>query len=132
MSNTFEEYNTYLSNLQNEYHTCPDAINYVLATWLESYKERFVACWTNMYLHSNNVNSNRGESAHVRLKRLQTSQENFKNCWRIIHSPLELQHTEIKVSFEKSLTIVHRNYILPEFRELHGLISIHAMKLIMN
>ena len=74
---------------------------------------------------------NRVESAHARLKRfLKSSQENFESSWSTIHSLLELQHTEIKASFEKSLTVVQHIYKAMEFRELKGFISISALYLI--
>lgn len=39
---------------------------------------------------------------------------------------------KIKTSFEKSLTIIHHNFMLPEFIELQDMISIHALNLILS
>lgn len=102
-------------------------------TWLDSYKERIIACWTNICLHLVNVNSNRTKSAHAKIKRqLRTSGRNFEQYWSNIHLLLELQHTEIKALFEKSLTIVYQNFMLPKFNELRRLITIHAMTLVLS
>ena len=61
----------------------------------------------------------RAESSHAQLKRqLGSSQGNFEACWTKIHSLLELQHTSIKASFEKSKTIVHYNFKPAEYKEL--------------
>ncbi|XP_060960635.1 uncharacterized protein LOC133031210 [Cannabis sativa] len=64
------------------------------------------------------------ESAHAKLKRyLRSSQGNFETSWSTIHNLLELQHTEIKASFEKSLTTVQHNFKPTLFKELRGFIS---------
>lgn len=75
----------------------------------------------------------RAESAHAKLKRqLGSSQGNFETSWPKIHALLELQHTEIKASFEKSLMIVQHHFRREEFKNLRGLISAHAMNIVWN
>ncbi|XP_028080962.1 uncharacterized protein LOC114282479 [Camellia sinensis] len=53
-----------------------------------------------------------------------TEQASFEK----IHSLLELQHTDIKASFEKSLTAVQYQFKPSQFRELWGNVSISALE----
>lgn len=53
----------------------------------------------------------RAESAHAKLKRcLGSSQGDFDSSWDIINSLIDLQHTEIKASFEQSLNVVEHYF----------------------
>ena len=73
------------------------------------------------------------ESSHSRLKKeLGTSQGNFETSWTKIHSLLELLHTNIKASFEKSLTVVQHQFKPAEFKELRGFISIAALQMVLT
>ncbi|XP_028057117.1 protein FAR1-RELATED SEQUENCE 5-like [Camellia sinensis] len=64
------------------------------------------------------------ESEHAKLKRqLGSNQVIFECSWPKIHSLLELQHIDIKASFEKSLTIVQHQFKPSHFRELRDNIS---------
>lgn len=70
----------------------------------------------------------RVEGAHAKLKRfLGSSLGNFETNWGKIHALLELQQTEIKASFEKSLNVVLHNFKPSQFKNLRGLVSIAAL-----
>ncbi|XP_028052909.1 protein FAR1-RELATED SEQUENCE 5-like [Camellia sinensis] len=72
------------------------------------------------------------ESSHAKLKRyLGSSQENFESNWTRIHNLLELQHSEIKSSFEKSKIVVQHDFKPAQFKELHGNVSITALEIIL-
>ncbi|KAL7193515.1 hypothetical protein ACSBR2_025178 [Camellia fascicularis] len=59
------------------------------------------------------------ESSHAKLKRyLESSQENLESNWTRIHNLLELQHSEIKSSFEKSKIVVQHDFKPTQFKEL--------------
>ncbi|XP_052193889.1 uncharacterized protein LOC127802218 [Diospyros lotus] len=127
-----DEYEHRLYELTLEYHAYEGALNYVRKTWLNDYKEKFVAAWTNRIMHFGNVTMNRAESAHAKLKRhLGSSQGDLESSWTIINSPIELQHVEIKGSFEKSLTLVQHNFKPVIFRELGGVISKSALNMVL-
>ncbi|CAL2262422.1 unnamed protein product [Prunus armeniaca] len=82
-------------------------------------------------MHLGSTISNRAESAHAKLKRqLRSSQLNFERSWVTIHSLLELEHTEIKASFEKSRCFIQHRFRHPELRELVGFVSIKALSVI--
>ncbi|XP_028111572.1 uncharacterized protein LOC114309895 [Camellia sinensis] len=90
-------------SLLKEFSSYPDAVNYVMDTW--------------------------AESAHEKLKRqLGSCQVSFQASFEKIHSLLELQHTDIKASFEKSLTVVQHQFKPSQFRELRGNVSISALE----
>ncbi|KAI5344218.1 hypothetical protein L3X38_012095 [Prunus dulcis] len=91
-------------------------------------KDRFVAAWIDKCMHFGNTTSNRAEIAHARLKRqLGISQGTFATTWENIHALLELQHTEIKASFKKSLIVVPHDFRSSDFKELRGFVSISAL-----
>jgi histone-lysine N-methyltransferase SETD2 len=58
-SNTEDEYNDRLYNLETTSSSYPDVLDYVKSTWLNPYKDRFVEAWTNNYMHFGNTTSNR-------------------------------------------------------------------------
>ncbi|XP_028106022.1 uncharacterized protein LOC114305104 [Camellia sinensis] len=113
LSSTELEYNKCLAMLLADFDTYPEAVQYVSQ---------------NSCMHFGNVTTNRAESAHAKLKQLLGSnQVNFECSWTKIHSSLELQHVDIKASFEKSLTVVQQQFKLSHFRELRDNISITAL-----
>ena len=59
LSPTKDEYMNHLANLEIEFSTHPEAIAYVKEHWLNPYKERFVAAWTDTCMHFGNLTSNR-------------------------------------------------------------------------
>ncbi|CAL5374942.1 unnamed protein product [Camellia sinensis] len=122
------EYNEHLATMLKEFCTYPEAINYVIQTWLNPYKEKFVTVWTDSCMHCGNVTSDRT----CKLKRqLCSGQVDFECSWTKIYNLLELQHTDIKASFEKSLTVVQHQFRPSHFRELRGNISIIALEIVL-
>ena len=70
----------------------------------------------------------RAEGAHSKLKRqLGLSQGNFEGSFEKIHALIELQHTDIKASFENSLTVVRHSSWPSEFKHLKGVVSTFAL-----
>ncbi|XP_052179871.1 uncharacterized protein LOC127793130 [Diospyros lotus] len=131
-ASTEDEYERRLYELTLEYYAYEGALNYLRNTWLNDYKEKFVAAWTNRIMHFGNVTTNRAESAHAKLKRhLGSSQGDLESSWTIINSLIELQHVEIKGSFEKSLMLVQHNFKPAIFRELRGVISRSALNMVL-
>ncbi|CAL9019247.1 unnamed protein product [Prunus brigantina] len=106
------------------------ALDYVKVNWLKEYKDRFVAVWTDTFMHFGNTTSNRAESAHSKLKReLGTSQCNFETSWAKIHAMLLLQHTEIRASFERSQSFVQHEFDkVSLLKDLIGYVSIVALE----
>ena len=76
--------------LVDDFRDFPQILAYMKITWIDKYKERFVACWTDTVIHLRNTTSNRDESAHAKLKRdLCSFLENFDTSWAKIHALLE-------------------------------------------
>ncbi|XP_028073557.1 uncharacterized protein LOC114275753 [Camellia sinensis] len=96
--------NERLKSLLKEFSSYLDAVKYVMDTWLVPYKDKFVAAWTDTCMHCSNASFEK------------------------IHSLLELQHTDIKASFEKSLTVVQYQFKPSQFRELQGNVSISVLE----
>ena len=57
---------------------------------------------------------------------------NFETCWFKIHALLELQHADIKASFEKSRNVALHNFKPSQFKFLRGVVSIVALKKIVD
>ncbi|XP_028104604.1 uncharacterized protein LOC114303653 [Camellia sinensis] len=129
LSSTEKEHNDHLATLHKDFSNCSKAIKYVTVSWLNLYQEKFIAIHTDMCMHFGNVTTNRVESAHAKLKRqLGSSQMTFEISFEKIHCLLELQHIQVKASFEKSLTTVQHQFKPSQFRELRGNVSICALE----
>jgi len=73
---------------------------YVISTWLNPHKEKFVKVWTDKVMHLGNTKSNKVEAADWRLKRiLEMSMGNLCFCWDSRSKMIILQHNAIKSSF---------------------------------
>ena len=65
----------------------------------------------------------------MKLKRyLCSSVGNFETCWFKIHVLLELQHTDINASFEKSCNVALHNFKSSQFKLLRGVVFTPALK----
>jgi hypothetical protein len=67
MSRTEHEFHGRLEELCSIYSNKPDVILYLQDTWVP-FKEKFVAAWTNKYLHLGSTATSRVEGAHAMLK----------------------------------------------------------------
>ena len=84
-------------------------------------------------MHLGTTTSNRAESAHAKLKKhLCSSLGNFDTSWVKIHALLELHHTEIKASFDKSINVILHNFKPSQFKLLRGFVSVSALKKIVE
>lgn len=132
-SATKEEYIQNLTSLNYKFSTYLDAFEYVQSNQLDVYRDRFVATWTDRWMHFRTTTTNRVESAHAKLKRqLGLNKGNFDSSWNSIHMLLELQHTSIKASFKKNKIVVQHNFKPSKFKELQGNISIKAMEIVLS
>ena len=74
----------------------------------------------------------RAESAHAKLKRhLGSSQGDFESSWNVINALIELQHMEIKASFERSISVVEHQFNNAMFKELRGMVSRASLNMIL-
>lgn len=60
------------------------------------------------------------------------SQGNFEGSFEKIHALLELQHSDIKASFEKCLTVVRHSSWPSEFKHLRGVVSMFALDMVLS
>ncbi|KAM6513523.1 hypothetical protein FALCPG4_18956 [Fusarium falciforme] len=99
-SPTEDIYNERLEKFKQRY--IPGHINevgYIMETWLDLYKERFVKAWVNQYLHFEQYVTSRGEGIHNLIKgHLKTSQVDLFEAWRIIKLVLVNQLAELKAN----------------------------------
>ncbi|KAF9590977.1 hypothetical protein IFM89_000522 [Coptis chinensis] len=125
-------YNSQKNELKTEFKGWPSILQNLRETWL-IYKEWFVTAWTEQHLHFGNTNTNRVEGAHATLKRdLGSINYDFLGMWQMIHPSITVQITEIKVSFERSLSLVKHEHNCLFFQNIRGFVSINALDLIVN
>ncbi|XP_068466719.1 uncharacterized protein [Phaseolus vulgaris] len=109
----------------------PIFTEYVISTWLNPHKEKFVKAWTDKVMHLGNMTSNRVEAAHWSLKRiLETSMGDLCFFWESINKMIILQHNAIKSSFEKSLHVVSHVFNVTRYKKLLGFVSKYALQYI--
>ncbi|KAJ4715736.1 FAR1-related sequence [Melia azedarach] len=133
LSSNEDEFTDRLNALKKDFISYPEAIEYVMNTWLNNYKEQFVSAWTDKIMHFGNLTKNRVGSSHSMLKKhLRFGHCNFETSWGKIHSLLELQHTNIRASFDRSLKVVQDQFKTAEFEELQGFISTDALHMILR
>ncbi|KAH7853175.1 hypothetical protein Vadar_034298 [Vaccinium darrowii] len=99
-------YEERVRGLKPDFMMYPQVLKYIDKTWLVPHKEEFVCTWTDSVMHLGNYTSNRVEGAHFKLKKyLLSSQCNFENAWENTHSLFEATVTEVKGSFERTLSM---------------------------
>ena len=54
-----DEFTQLFGQLNVDFREYPQVFAYVNYTWVDKYKERFVACWTNKIMHFGNTILNR-------------------------------------------------------------------------
>ncbi|KAJ9565565.1 hypothetical protein OSB04_001531 [Centaurea solstitialis] len=106
-------------------------LDYLNEIWLKPYREMFVSVWTDIFPNFGNHTTNRVESQHSKLKLyLDSNQATLRVFLSDIHQLIHSQHTSIKASFQQSKTVVKHRYDKPQFCQLHGFVSLHALELI--
>jgi len=104
---------------------------YVISTWLNPDKKKFLKAWTDKAMHSGNMTSNIVAFAHWSLKRiLETSMGDLCFCWDSMNKMIILQHNAIKSSFEKSLHVVTHVFNVTRYKELVDFVSKYALQYI--
>lgn len=64
-----EEYFQNLASLNHKFSTYLDVLEYIRSNWLDVYRDRFVAAWTDRWMYFKTTTMNRIESVHTKQKR---------------------------------------------------------------
>ena len=92
-SNTEDDYNTRLQDLEKRYPIPP--IRYIKETWL-IFKEKFIVAWTQQCLHLGNSATSRVEGSHAFLKKhIGASTGDMLIVFERISQALQAQHTTL-------------------------------------
>lgn len=122
------EYDSCLRELESDYCDAETLLSYVKDIWLNPFKDRFVAAWTDLYVHLGNTSTKRAEGAHSRLKKqLNAANYDIQGMWKAMHPLINLQFTDIKASFEVSIKELQERHRVGILREVIGAISIAAI-----
>ncbi|XP_028112213.1 uncharacterized protein LOC114310439 [Camellia sinensis] len=65
------QYDECLKSLLKEFSSYPDAVKYIMDTWLVPNKDKFVAAWTDTCMHCGNVTMNRELRGNVSISTLE-------------------------------------------------------------
>ncbi|KAI3856565.1 hypothetical protein MKX03_032429 [Papaver bracteatum] len=118
------------AEFESKWVNYPACLRYLRETWLEQ-KEHFVSSWTSEVKHFGYTTTNRAKKAHSELKQhLRSSKRNYTSCWMAMHRMIIGEIIAVKASFEKSLSTLQPSYSSPAFNELRGLVSHHALDLL--
>ncbi|KAL5730924.1 [histone H3]-lysine(4) N-trimethyltransferase [Ranunculus cassubicifolius] len=132
LSSSENDYNIQLEAFERDFSHFPSLLHLLKETWLP-HKELFIAAWTDHYMHLGCITNCRIESAHAKLKRQMSkcSMFDFVGLWKVMHSVINEQITEIRLSFERSLNSMKHDYRILTLKELKGCISREALDLIL-
>ncbi|XP_045796056.1 uncharacterized protein LOC123890485 [Trifolium pratense] len=117
----------YVQRLQHFEEVCADYpifLEYVKNIWLIPHKEKIVSAWTDRVMHLGNTTTNRVRSIRGTWKSLmQDRSGDMCECWDAMHNMFVLQHTAIKASFGRTMSVVQHNHNIPVYGKLRGFVS---------
>ena len=124
-------YESRLADLHAKYGAVNGLMDYLVSTWLRDYKQCFISAWTDNIMHLGQTTTQRVEGAHATLKRhAGHCQANFETLFSVIDGMIQIQHTHIKASFEKSLNVIQHGFKDTIYGRLRGYVSQTALMLI--
>jgi histone-lysine N-methyltransferase SETD2 len=127
-SPSIEIYGSRLSALRIAYQQYPKFLQYIEKTWLTDYKERFVQCWANRYLHFGHRQTSRAEGAHSVIKRyLQVSTGDLNSVLTSLALMLANQHTEHRAALASTRNRTPQCFLVPVLQPLVGHITPYAL-----
>ncbi|KAJ3454421.1 hypothetical protein MRS44_018315 [Fusarium solani] len=102
-STTEDIYNERLEEWKKRYlPVYVEEVGYIMETWLDPYKERFIKAWIHQHLHFEQFVTSRAEGIHRLIKsHLKHSQVDLFEAWRIIKLVLSNQLSELKAKQAK-------------------------------
>lgn len=59
MSPTEEDYHNHIALLEKQFSVYPDALDYMMSSWLDTYRDRFVTAWMDQVMHLRATMTNR-------------------------------------------------------------------------
>ena len=108
------------------------AVEYIDNQWMQ-YKEKFVRCYTNRYLHLGTTSSSRGESSHYALKRnLTSSKLDFLSFYKQLKLMLTNQFAELEKKTEAAEINLYGRHGGELLSNLIHKVSPHALDLVLN
>ncbi|KAJ3453427.1 hypothetical protein MRS44_017674 [Fusarium solani] len=129
-SPTEDIYNERLEKFKDRY--IPGHINevgYIMETWLDLYKERFVKAWANQYLHFEQYVTSRAKGIHNLIKgHLKTSQVDLFEAWRTIKLVLANQLAELKANQARQHITIPLQLSGALYSNIRGWISHEALR----
>ena len=101
-------------------------------SWLDPYREKFVAAWTYKTLNFHQTTTNRVEGMHALLKsHLPSHRNTLVKLVAFVDHMVEKQYTEIKRGFETSLRkVMNHHKAHPMLAYILRKVSIYAIELI--
>lgn len=109
-----------------------ETFEYMKNNWLDPYREKFVAAWTNRTLNFHQTTTNRVEGMHALLKSdLPSHRNSLAKIVRFVNHMVEKQYTEIRRDFELSIRkIMNHHKAQPMLQNLLKKVSLYALDLL--
>ncbi len=126
-------YETVWNSLQETYKSHSKTIQYLHEIWIDSYKRKFIKCYTNRILHFNNNAISRSEDDHAVLKRnLRFNTDDLKKIVDCIELMLLNQRNDYLIVFDEIKMRLTHDLWLSIFRDLHAQITLFALRRILS
>jgi hypothetical protein len=132
-SETHGVYNERLAKFKDTYTPSHrDEVGYIMTTWLNPYKEKFVKAWVRNTLHFGQTTTSPAEGIHNLLKRhLNNNQADLFECWRhikrAVDNQLESLHDSLAYDNINEPTIQSIRLSRPLFGTVTGWVSHEAL-----
>ncbi|KAL9566132.1 hypothetical protein ACKAV7_009750 [Fusarium commune] len=129
-SPTEDIYNERLKKLKKHYLPMHiEVVGYILETWLDPHKQRFVKAWVHQHLHFEQFVTSRAEGIHQLIKsHLKHSQVDLFEAWRIIKLVLSNQLSELKANQAKQQITTPLDISGVLYGNIRGWISHEALR----
>jgi len=109
------------------YDSVPAVLTYIANVWMP-YKERFVAAYTNQYLHFGNVNSSRAEGHHARIKAyLTVSNNDLREVQIRLSDAIENEANAIAAQVAMERTRIFHHLDQPFYCNVLRRVSVYAL-----
>ncbi|KAH7461514.1 hypothetical protein FOMA001_g19037 [Fusarium oxysporum f. sp. matthiolae] len=106
-----------------------EEVGYILETWLDPHKQRFVKAWVHQHLHFEQFVTSRAEGIHQLIKsHLKHSQVDLFEAWRIIKLVLSNQLSELKANQAKQQITTPLDISGVLYGNIRGWISHEALR----
>ncbi|KAJ3454140.1 hypothetical protein MRS44_018034 [Fusarium solani] len=106
-----------------------EEMSYIMETWLDPHKERFIKAWVHRYLHLGQFVTSRAEGIHQLIKsHMKHNKIDLFDTWRIIKLVLSNQLSELKANQARQEITIPLDISGVLFGNIRGWVSHEALR----